>query len=125
MALSKEEAQLIAVYRAIAEFDNETILSKEEVGELYAALKHVIDLDEKTQELNNAEVKILLYGFVAGVAAARVPAFLEQARNLYSGPDPDEEETYFKGGPTGGVAEGQGQDPRYVTQSGVTAETGS
>lgn len=110
--LDKEEAQLLAVYRAINEFDNVDLVDVSDVGVILSGLRAVVNLDAKEEELNSVALKALIYGFVAGIAATRAhsvrPEFVDFAP-----------EAEFIGGPTGGVATGQGEDPAFVTQSGV------
>lgn len=119
--LSNDEAQVIAVYRAIQELDAPVLVSVEDVGDVLASLRQVVDLEKKEKDLDKDSLKALIFGFVAGMGATNIPAAIEaqerdEAYALYrAASEPD---TEFSGGPTGGVAKGQGDDPRFVKQTG-------
>lgn len=126
--LNKEEARLVGVLRAIKDFNREDLIDSSDVGLALEALQAVFDLDKRENELSSAQLKALLVGFVAGLAASRASGpdpdeyeYIQQP--VYTpGPEADYEQTPFTGGPSGGVAVGQGSDPRYVTQSGGSGD---
>lgn len=114
MALTVEEARLLAVYRAIKEFDQPNLVSTSDVGAAVQAFSSVVDVEKEEKDLSNKELQLLIRGFVAGLAAgAPSPPDLFDG---YMEFDP-ESRTEFKGGHTGGTAVGQGEDPRYVESS--------
>lgn len=141
--LDKNEARLISIHRAIKELNANLLISEEDVGTAFVALHQVFpDLEEKETKLSADALKALVLGFVGGLAATRIPEAEEllayesnveieepellgppEDRPRYPANAPTAEEeitqTSFKGGPSGGTAEGQGKDPKYVTQSGV------
>lgn len=114
--LTDDEARLIGVARAIRKFDNQILVSDEEVGEVLGAIDSVTDLGAIEKNYTSEQLKVFLYGFVAGFGAVKLPQILAEVGQIR---DYTEEETHFTGGPSGGVAEGQGTDSRFVKQSGV------
>lgn len=124
--LTTEEARLVAVSRAIKEFDTDALISLDDVGDALGALEAVFKMDEKEKDLKADGMKVFLLGFVGGLAASRMQQIVAEhtAREYYEHPQytppPDEEVegTQFVGGPSGGVAVGQGEDPSLVTQTG-------
>lgn len=119
--LNKEESKLLVLYRAIKSFDKQHLVSNADVGDVLKALDSVNEVEELTDEY--------AAGFIAGIAAIQLaqtevvevsPADFDRPEYPPNAPSPEEEaETRFIGGPTGGVAEEQGVNPDYVTQSGV------
>jgi hypothetical protein len=127
VTLNKDEAHLVALYRAIAQVDHK-LVGVDDVGGLLQLLELVINLDEVEETLAPKEVKQLLRGFIAGIAAVREEQYnlAVERYNVEAPPWEDEENgsspTYFEGGHTGGTAVGQGEDPQYVAQTGPRAD---
>lgn len=119
MNLNTEEARLVAIYRAIKDLERPELVSAGDVGEIHELIGFVFDVEKKENDLSAQELRALLLGFVGGLGASRIyfgPA--EELPDEHYTPE-IEDETYFQGGRTGGTAEGQGSDPRYVVQTGV------
>lgn len=113
-----DESQLLAVYRAIVDFNNPQLVGIDEVGTVLDSVKAVIDLEKKHKELSASALKALIYGFIAGYGASKLPQLIYEYNTAN---DVAYEEDYgasYSGGPTGGVVDGQGEDPRLVKQTG-------
>lgn len=115
--LNTEEARLVAVHRAIKELDQTDLISADDASIACVLLGNFFN-DEKIEKLDSDSVKALILGFVAGLAATRV-----QDEPDYQWVPAEQGETQFIGGPTGGVAVGQGEDPRFITQTGAKEAT--
>lgn len=114
------EARLVAVSRAIQTLARPGLVGRADVGYVLAALEEIVDLDQKQDELSSKELRQLIEGFVAGFAIANVqeaePEYLP-FDGYFQNPDP--QEGVFEGGPSGGTAIQQGNDPNFITQTGV------
>lgn len=109
--LNEEETRLIGVHRAIVKFNKTHLVDTSDASAVYEALKSIVDLDE-LEKKSNEEVQAHIQGFLHGLAAARIEGTPYELSDF--------DQTEFVGeGPSGGVAVGQGQDSRYVNQSGV------
>lgn len=108
--LNTREARLIGVLRAIEQLAKPELIDVSDLGDVIVALEEVVDIAQLEQALSQSELKNFIRGFITGMGATRLapPA-----------PQFEYPEGTFLGGPTGGVAEEQGLDPNFVTQSGV------
>lgn len=118
--LDTYEARLVGIARAIKELEHPELIDSSDVGPALDALESTFDLEKKESDLSAKEMRSLLLGFVGGLGAATgpQPQFADEPL-LYGYPLEEEEEGEFVGGPTGGAALQQGEDDRFVNQSGV------
>jgi len=109
MDLDPNEVRTIAVLRAIKEVNQPNLINETDVGGVLALLHANVELDELESKLSGDNLRLFLRAFVQGLAASESRNVPQQ---FYEG------ETQYVGGPTGGAAELQGVDSRYVTNTG-------
>ena len=72
MDVSKEEAQLLTVFRAIERYQDPELVPAEDASTLAQYLPVVLPLDELEKTLDAKHIATLIDGFIAGVAANRL-----------------------------------------------------
>lgn len=72
MALSIEEARLVASYRAITRFGHPGLISIEDASTVSSYLADALSLDDRVKSLSEKEIELLLDGYIAGIAANRL-----------------------------------------------------
>ena len=84
MNLSKAEARLVTISRAIDRFDDADLVPQDDASSLASYLPAILPLDELEKSLSGQELAALVDGFIAGVATNRLmqagvrPADLKQ-----------------------------------------------
>lgn len=120
LELTKDEIQVISVLRAIKKVP--AYVDETDVGDITEALLVFGEVESKEQDaaVSGPALQLFIEGFVRGYGAYRAEAagFHPDNYPVYDG---DGDQT-ISGGPTGGVVAGQGNDPKYVTQTGPRAD---
>lgn len=124
--VSTDEARLVSVFRAIKELNSPTLIEVEDVGDAVALLQQVLDLEKYEKSADAGQLKFLVLGFVAGLAASRISQLTQLEGELFDGPEGPVPAEYLDetvaGGRSGGVVAGQGKSDKYVAQTGVRKE---